>query len=138
MCNNDESENSLTLISPNEPSMSFDGATPVAEKPDIEDVFSFDDDASGSCSDKQINIFIEADVISIDSKNSEEALDYTNLRSPEKSALSYIIFGHSRISNTSLEETAGSPAEAPIPIPSTFKRTFELTPIDCEVRSKKV
>lgn len=141
MCNNDESENSLTLMSPTDPSISFDAITPVAsaEKPDIEDVFSFDDDASGSGSDKQVNIFVEADVKSIDSKNSEEALDYSNLRSPEKSALSDIIFGHSRISNNSMEEIASSPsAETPvIPIPTTFRKTFELTTIDCEVGSKK-
>lgn len=140
MCNNDESENSLTLISPTEHSASFDAITPsaVVEKPDIEDVFSFDDDASGSGSDKQSNIFVDADVKSIDSKNSEEALDYSNLRSPEKLALNDIIFGHSRISNHSLEEIANSPAETPvIPIPAAIRRTFELTTIDCEVGSKK-
>lgn len=140
MCNNDESENSLTLISPTEHSVSFDAATPSAlvEKPDIEDVFSFDDDASGSGSDKQSNIFADADVKSIDSKNSEEALDYSNLRSPEKLALNDIIFGHSRISNNSFEDIASSPAETPvISIPTAVRRTFELTTIDCEVGSKK-
>lgn len=141
MFNNDESENSLTLISPTEHSVSFDGGIPsatVVDKPDIEDVFSFDDDASGSGSDKQSNIFVDADVKSIDSKNSEEALEY-HLRSPEKTALHDIIFGHSRVSNHSLEDIiASSPVDTPvIPIPSAIRKTFELTTIDCEVGSKK-
>ncbi|XP_030384082.1 WD repeat-containing protein 81 [Scaptodrosophila lebanonensis] len=133
-------------------------SSPVLIKPDIEEVFSFEEDAasdhisnSGTAENKSIDSFDMRGGSA--TTTAEEAKEYES--DPDKLVINEIIYG-SKLSQSSLEEpdklslksqTAESqqplalhlsPRSPTIEIPEgAFRRSFQLSAIDCDIGSRK-
>lgn len=155
-----EDDISLTLMSAEETDQSVDDTTLHVKVPtskqEVEDVFSFDDDAnsdhisnSGTSENKSIDSF---DMRPAPAEEAKEDYNQSETAS-EKLAISEIFYG-SKISTASLEDadkvslhsqcatdspTAQLGAKSPtIEIPANaIRRSYQLNTIDCDIGSRK-
>ncbi|XP_053957432.1 WD repeat-containing protein 81 [Anastrepha ludens] len=157
--NSTEEEYSLTLMSTEEGDVSVDDATlqmKVPVKQEVEDVFSFDDDANsdhvsncGTSENKSIDSFDMRPAPAEEAKEDYSQGDATL----EKIAISEIFYG-SKISSTSLEDSDKvslssqcandsptaqlGPKSPTIEIPANaIRRSYQLNTIDCDIGSRK-